>query len=158
MTEPVEQEITTWRDSWTGHKRFNLKEPSIHRTPGLSIVIPLYNELLNLDQLLEECVTAGESLGIPWELILVDDGSTDGSQQYLKDKVTDTVRVLAFAFNSTSPGATVKETSLTARVSPKKRNNLRSSIITCGRDIEQSRYIDKAIITSTVKRSVQESP
>ncbi|HIB69649.1 MAG TPA: glycosyltransferase [Phycisphaerales bacterium] len=100
MTEPVEQEITTWRDSWTGHKRFNLKEPSIHRTPGLSIVIPLYNELLNLDQLLEECVSAGESLGIPWELILVDDGSTDGSQQYLKDKVSDTVRVLAFAFNS----------------------------------------------------------
>jgi dolichol-phosphate mannosyltransferase len=100
MSSKVEGTTSTWRDSWTGHKKFYLKEPSIEREPGLSIVIPVYNEMLNLDQLLEEVSEAGESLGIEWELVLVDDGSTDGSQEYLKDKVTDRIRVLAFAFNS----------------------------------------------------------
>lgn len=93
-------EITTWRDGWTGHKLFRLKNPTLHRTPGLSIVIPVYNEMENLEQLLHEVAEAGESLGIEWELVLVDDGSTDGSQDYLKERVTERVRVLAFAFNS----------------------------------------------------------
>lgn len=102
MAKQVEQQITTWRDSWSGHKKFFLKEPTVERTPGLSIVIPVYNELLNLEQLIEECSSAADELGIPWELVLVDDGSTDGSQDFLKEKVDehDNLRVLAFAFNS----------------------------------------------------------
>lgn len=94
------QETSTWRDSWTGHKQFFLKEPSLHRERGLSIVVPVYNEMENLDQLLQEVSEAGDSLGIEWELVLVDDGSTDGSQEYLKGKVTERIRVLAFTFNS----------------------------------------------------------
>lgn len=93
-------EITTWRDSWSGHKTFRLKNPTMERTPGLSIVVPVYNEILNLEQLVEEVTEAGESLGIEWELIIVDDGSTDGSQDVLKEMVSDRIRVLAFAFNS----------------------------------------------------------
>lgn len=93
-------DITTWRDSWTGHKLFRLKNPTMERTPGLSIVVPVYNEILNLEQLVAEVTEAGESLGIDWELVIVDDGSTDGSQEYLKDVVSDHIRVLAFAFNS----------------------------------------------------------
>ena len=95
-----QNEISTWRDGWNGHKLFRLKHQSIERSPGISIVVPVYNEMENLDQLLLEVSEAGETLGIPWELLLVDDGSTDGSQDYLKDKVSDNVRVLAFAFNS----------------------------------------------------------
>ena len=100
MSKELENARNTWRDSWNGDKQFRLKEPYLHRESGLSIVIPVYNELLNLEQLLEEVCSAGESLGIDWELILVDDGSTDGSQDVLKEKVSDNVRVLAFAFNS----------------------------------------------------------
>lgn len=94
------QLVSTWRDSWSGNKRFRLKEPRLERTPGLSIVVPVYNERLNLDQLIEEVSTAAGTFGLPWELILVDDGSTDGSQEYLKEKVSDQVRILLFAFNS----------------------------------------------------------
>lgn len=100
MSSRVENSYSTWRDSWTGDKKFNLKKPYLERTPGLSIVVPVYNERENLEQLLDEVCAAGESLGIDWELLLVDDGSKDGSQEYLKDKVSDNVRVLAFVYNS----------------------------------------------------------
>lgn len=96
----TDTQITTWRDSWTGHKKFFLKDPGLERKPGLSIVVPVYNEMLNLEQLIEETTSAGASLGIDWEVILVDDGSTDGSQEYLKDKATENLRILAFVFNS----------------------------------------------------------
>lgn len=93
-------DITTWRDSWTGHKIFRLRHTGVERRPGLSIVIPVYNELLNLEQLILEVSEAGDSLGIDWELVLVDDGSTDGSTEFLKERVSDKIRVLAFAYNS----------------------------------------------------------
>lgn len=93
-------DITTWRDSWSGHKTFRLKYPGLERTPGLSIVVPVYNERLNLEQLIGETTSAAQELGLEWELILVDDGSTDGSQDFLKEMVSDRIRVLAFAFNA----------------------------------------------------------
>ena len=37
-------------------------------TTSLSIVIPVYNEIDNLDELIHRCVQMGESLGSPWEL------------------------------------------------------------------------------------------
>ena len=100
MSKKAKEEITTWRDSWTGYKQFRLKKSSLERKPGLSIVVPVYNERENLEQLIEEVCGAGESLGIEWELILVDDGSSDGSQDFLKNKASERVRILCFAFNS----------------------------------------------------------
>jgi undecaprenyl-phosphate 4-deoxy-4-formamido-L-arabinose transferase len=46
----------------------------------ISIVIPVYNEEPNLDELVEKCVAAGRKTGRPFELILVNDGSSDGSE------------------------------------------------------------------------------
>lgn len=45
----------------------------------LSIVIPALNEREALPGLLEELAHACESLGVAWEAIVVDDGSTDGT-------------------------------------------------------------------------------
>lgn len=47
--------------------------------PELSIVVPVYNERATLDALVAECAEVLAPLGIGWEIIFVDDGSTDGS-------------------------------------------------------------------------------
>jgi glycosyltransferase involved in cell wall biosynthesis len=47
--------------------------------PELSIVIPIYNEAPNIDALHFELTAALEPMGVPYELLLVDDGSTDES-------------------------------------------------------------------------------
>jgi undecaprenyl-phosphate 4-deoxy-4-formamido-L-arabinose transferase len=45
----------------------------------ISIVIPVFNEVENLDELVERCLLAGSRTGRSFEIILVDDGSSDGS-------------------------------------------------------------------------------
>jgi undecaprenyl-phosphate 4-deoxy-4-formamido-L-arabinose transferase len=47
----------------------------------LSVVIPVFNEIENLDELIERCLLAGNQIGRPFEIILVDDGSSDGSAE-----------------------------------------------------------------------------
>ena len=45
----------------------------------ISIVVTLYNEAGSLDELYGRTAKTLEELGSPWELIFVDDGSTDGA-------------------------------------------------------------------------------
>jgi undecaprenyl-phosphate 4-deoxy-4-formamido-L-arabinose transferase len=52
--------------------------------PHLSVVIPVFNEAASLEELLQRCLDACESIGKPFELILVDDGSQDASPQILE--------------------------------------------------------------------------
>jgi undecaprenyl-phosphate 4-deoxy-4-formamido-L-arabinose transferase len=52
---------------------------------SVSVVIPVYNEMANLPELLRRTVEACRSLGRPWELVLVDDGSRDGSTEWLAE-------------------------------------------------------------------------
>jgi glycosyltransferase involved in cell wall biosynthesis len=53
-------------------------------SPELSVVIPIHNEAPNLEQLYRECTEALERWGRSYELVLVDDGSTDESFAILK--------------------------------------------------------------------------
>ena len=48
-------------------------------TPGLTIVIPAYNEETRLLPTVERIETWMRSRGTPWEMLIVDDGSTDGT-------------------------------------------------------------------------------
>ncbi len=52
--------------------------------PYLSVVIPVYNELDNIPPLLEGLAEALEKLEKPFEVIVVDDGSTDGTTELLR--------------------------------------------------------------------------
>jgi glycosyltransferase involved in cell wall biosynthesis len=65
--------------------------PSVERpaqaaqaTPvDVSIVVPVFNERPTLATLIEQCRAAMEPLGLAWEIVIVDDGSTDGSFEEL---------------------------------------------------------------------------
>ena len=52
-------------------------------TGSVSVVIPVYNEKDNLPELLDRTLKACRGLGRPWEIVLVDDGSRDGSTDWL---------------------------------------------------------------------------
>lgn len=52
---------------------------------SVSIVIPVYNEVDNLPELVRRVTAAGRSLQRPWELVLIDDGSRDGSSELLQE-------------------------------------------------------------------------
>ncbi len=50
----------------------------------ISIIVPVYNERENLEPFLKSLVSAMEPTGEEYEVVLVDDGSTDGSGAYLE--------------------------------------------------------------------------
>jgi undecaprenyl-phosphate 4-deoxy-4-formamido-L-arabinose transferase len=50
----------------------------------LSVVIPVFNEQENLAELLERSLKACRSLNVPFEILLVDDGSRDRSPEMLR--------------------------------------------------------------------------
>jgi undecaprenyl-phosphate 4-deoxy-4-formamido-L-arabinose transferase len=52
--------------------------------PDISLVVPVYNEQASLEEVYRQSVEALEGLGRPYEIIFVDDGSTDGTWQLLE--------------------------------------------------------------------------
>ena len=46
---------------------------------GISLFMPAYNEEANVAYMIGRAREALDSLGVPWEIIVVDDGSTDGT-------------------------------------------------------------------------------
>ncbi|MCC7117520.1 MAG: glycosyltransferase family 2 protein [Anaerolineales bacterium] len=66
-----------------------------------SIIAPIYNEIDNLPELHRRVKGVMDSSGEPWELILVDDGSTDGSTEKIRELAAadSTIRPVIFARN-----------------------------------------------------------
>lgn len=66
-----------------------------------SVVIPLKNEAENIYDLLEELRPVMLSLGEAWELICIDDGSTDGTREILQGLISmhPELRLVAFDRN-----------------------------------------------------------
>lgn len=66
-----------------------------------SIVIPIKNEEDNIKELIEELEPVMNQLKLPWELICIDDGSTDQSLSILQSlcKQKTYLRVLTFSRN-----------------------------------------------------------
>lgn len=69
--------------------------------PVFSIIAPVFNEICCLDVLLERVAEVMDRTGEVWELVLVDDGSTDGSTEKIRELagVDERVRPVIFARN-----------------------------------------------------------
>jgi glycosyltransferase involved in cell wall biosynthesis len=68
----------------------------------LSLIVPVYNEERNLPVLIEAIQIALDPLSYSWEVVLVDDGSEDGSLQVLAqlaEKFPDHLHVISFRRN-----------------------------------------------------------
>ncbi|MBD2121111.1 glycosyltransferase family 2 protein [Trichocoleus sp. FACHB-262] len=53
-------------------------------TPQVSVIVPIYNEVQSLPHLIEAIATAVTESQISYEIVCVDDGSSDGSTDLLK--------------------------------------------------------------------------
>lgn len=66
-----------------------------------SIIVPIFNEIESLPEMYRRVSATMDQVGEPWELILVDDGSTDGSTAGILElaKKDERIRPLIFARN-----------------------------------------------------------
>lgn len=69
------------------------------REPEISVVVPVYNEISNLDELLRRCLGTLRATGRSFELICVDDGSADGSSARLREAARAEPEVVAVLLN-----------------------------------------------------------
>lgn len=63
-----------------------------------SVIAPIFNEVENLPELYRRVKETLDSTGEPWELILVDDGSTDGSTEKIRELAAADERVFPLIF------------------------------------------------------------
>ncbi len=54
-----------------------------------SLVIPVFNEMENLKELIRRCLLVCNQTGLSFEVILIDDGSTDGSERTIAKAARD---------------------------------------------------------------------
>jgi len=75
--------------------------PEIFGHPAISVVIPVYNERENILPLGDLLIPVLEEMGKEYEVIFVDDGSTDGTLDELRNAADecDKVRVVRFRKN-----------------------------------------------------------
>jgi glycosyltransferase involved in cell wall biosynthesis len=67
----------------------------------LSVIIPIFNEEANISLLYDRLMKALQKAGRPYEILFIDDGSSDGSLEVLLDisKKNQNVKIISFARN-----------------------------------------------------------
>ncbi len=70
-------------------------------SPNVSIIAPIFNEIENIDELYRRVKEVMEGSGKSWELLMIDDGSVDGSTDKIRQlhAVDTRVRPIIFARN-----------------------------------------------------------
>ncbi|MBN2500511.1 MAG: glycosyltransferase family 2 protein [Anaerolineales bacterium] len=67
-------------------------------TPTFSIIAPIWNEIETLPELYRRVSEVMDQTGDPWELILIDDGSTDGSTDQIRAMAEEDARIRPVIF------------------------------------------------------------
>jgi len=68
------------------------------KDPTFTIIAPIYNELESIPELYPRIRDVMDQTGEPWELILVDDGSSDGSKEVIRKLAENDPRVRPVIF------------------------------------------------------------
>lgn len=76
-------------------------EGATKRVPTVSVVVPVYNEVESLPHLLDAISSTLKASGLNYEIICVDDGSKDGSGDFLKQQanIRDDLRAVILRRN-----------------------------------------------------------
>lgn len=78
-----------------------MSEPGPAAPPDVSVVVPLHNEEATIRELVERTVATLDARATPYEIVIVDDGSTDSTPTLLREMATThpSVRVLTLSRN-----------------------------------------------------------
>jgi dolichol-phosphate mannosyltransferase len=71
---------------------------AVVRPPKVSLLVPVYNEEENLPILLDQIRTAMEGASLDFEVLAVNDGSTDGSMRVLRELASHEPRLRVISF------------------------------------------------------------
>jgi glycosyltransferase involved in cell wall biosynthesis len=84
----------------SGLDGFKMQPVHEQRSPGVSAIIPLFNKRATIQRAIESIFL---QKGVATEIIIVDDGSTDGSGEFVRDAYGDRVRLITQS--NSGPGA-----------------------------------------------------
>jgi dolichol-phosphate mannosyltransferase len=91
---------------------FQISKDGIHplgehsENPEISVVVPVYNEEESLPILIPKLIEVLNDLKIPYEVIFVDDGSSDGSWKILKEMASQHPFLRSLRFKENRGGST----------------------------------------------------
>lgn len=66
----------------------------------VSVLMPAYNEAENLLETIPATATVLEQMGVPWEILVVDDGSTDGTRRVMAGLRSPSIRYIRLRRNA----------------------------------------------------------
>lgn len=98
---PQKQKKKYYRRPYKRHYNQNKNNPKRFSFKKVSVLVPLYNEEESLKPLVAEIKSALKNIDINYEIVFVDDGSTDKSLEIIKDfaRTDNKIKFISFRKN-----------------------------------------------------------